>query len=150
MPEQRHWNTWLELNHGYPPEDMPPTLFRLIRLVDVGYVPQFAESAIHHADTLTLDHPRETFKERNLQITGDGWVIGDIHKVKFSEPEQLRISPEDDKGFEAFARTVPVPTWWDRHGHKIVGNTFLVIFGIVIYVPISFLIMFLEQLLFKG
>jgi len=44
---------------------------------------------------------------------------------------QLRISPDDGRGFEAFARTVPVPTWWDRHYSKIIGGGFLTILYVI-------------------
>jgi hypothetical protein len=82
------------------------TFGRLRALAGRGYKPEFAQS---YDDCLLLIHPRKNFKYREMLLDSSGtvqWLHDEDFTMHFSRWEQKR--------FESFLRTVPMPGWWDR------------------------------------
>lgn len=157
-----HWKTWEEYHEGAPPEYTepelykPPTLYRLNRLVASGYVPQFQISDDGSPEYILFLHPRRTFEHYDLQMDEVGWVYGNLpdswsdkDRMNDDPPEkQLRIAPDDGDEFEAFARTVPAPTFWEKHASVIgtIGGCLVVL----ISVTIAFVLGIVGTLAFGG
>jgi hypothetical protein len=82
------------------------TFARLRALASKGYKPEFAQS---YDDCLLLSHPRKSFKYREMLLASSGavqWLHDEDYTMHFARWEQKR--------FESFLRTVPMPGWWDR------------------------------------
>src|SRR5262249_10494602 len=88
----------------------PPIIYRIKRLRAVGYLPAYSFFPVD-PEALWFAHISKKRAERQLILYSDGWLVGvDMG----SSARQLRISPEDDEGFEKFIKSVSVPTFWER------------------------------------
>jgi hypothetical protein len=82
------------------------TFARLRALMARGYVPV---SEMSDDRCLVLSHPAKKFKYRDMLIDSTGTVWW-----RYDQNYQVHFSRWEKKRFEAFLRSVPQPTSWDR------------------------------------
>ena len=102
------WHTWEEYKSDAAliDEDEPPTVYRLNRMMALGFkIEEWESQNVPH--TIYLRHPNKKLPHREFHIDGTGFVFEDYAEpLSGGDRKQLRFQPDMGREFEEFCRTV--------------------------------------------
>lgn len=113
----------------------PPTLQRLIALLNAGYSIRAQESR-DNGNILSLEHPskRHRVKEKSLFLYEGGDVLG---VSQHADGTHLLIDASDHNAFERLVSATPKPTWWDLNNGPFINVFAWIIIAFILFIGVK-------------